>query len=61
MYYSQRIINIKTEGSIALIGDENQTLLGGQLSIYVRSKEKGQGKLTLKMDNIEKVIEFEVI
>ena len=61
MYYSQRIINIKTEGAIELIGEENQTLLGGQLSIYVRSKEKGQGKLTLKMDNIEKVIEFEVI
>ena len=61
MYYSQRIISIKTEGAIALIGDENQTLLAGQLSIYVRSKEKGQGKLTLKMDNIEKVIEFEVI
>ncbi len=61
MYYSQRIINIKTEGAIELIGDENQTLLGGQLSIYVRSKEKGQGKLTLKMDNIEKAIEFEVI
>ena len=61
MYYSQRIISIKTEGAIALIGDENQTLLGGQLSIYVRSKEKGQGKLTLKMDNIEKAIEFEVI
>ena len=61
MYYSQRIISIKTEGAIELIGDENQTLLGGQLSIYVRSKEKGQGKLTLKMDNIEKAIEFEVI
>ena len=61
MYYSQRIINIKAEGAIELIGDENQTLLGGQLSIYVRSKEKGHGKLTLKMDNIEKVIEFEVI
>ena len=61
MYYSQRIISIKAEGAIELIGDENQTLLGGQLSIYVRSKEKGQGKLTLKMDNIEKVVEFEVI
>ncbi len=61
MYYSQRIINIKTEGAIELIGDKNQTLLGGQLSIYVRSKEKSQGKLTLKMDNIEKAIEFEVI
>ena len=61
MYYSQKIINIKAEGAIELIGDENQTLLGGQLSIYVRSKEIGHGKLTLKMDNIEKVVEFEVI
>ena len=61
MYYSQRIINIKAKGAIEVIGDENQTLLGGQLSIYVRSKEKGPGKLTLKMDNIEKVVEFEVI
>ena len=61
MYYSQRIVNIKTEGAIELIGDDNQTLLSGQLSIYIRSKEKGQGKLTLKMDNIEKEIEFEVI
>ena len=60
MYYSQRIINIKTDGAIELIGDENQTLLGGQLSIYIRSKEKGKGKLTLKTDNIEKEIEFDV-
>ena len=61
MHYSQRIINIKTEGAIELIGDENQTLLGGQLSIYIRSKEKGHGKVILKMDNIEKEITFEVI
>ena len=61
MYYSQRIVNAKASGAIELIGDENQTLLGGQLSIYVKSKEKGQGKLTLTMDNIVKEIEFEVI
>ena len=61
MYYSQRIVNVKTSGAIELIGNENQTLLGGQLSIYVRSKEKGQGKLTLTMDNVVKEIEFEVI
>ena len=42
------------------IGDNQQTLLGGQLSIYIRSKEKGQGKVTLKMDNIIKEIELEV-
>ena len=43
-----------------LIGDNDQALLGGQLSIYVKSKEKGHGILTLKMDSIVKKIEFEV-
>ena len=38
MYYSQRIVNIKADGAIELIGDENQTLLGGQLSIYGKTK-----------------------
>ena len=60
MYYSQRIINVQTSGAIELIGDNNQTLLGGQLSIYIKSKEKGHGKLTLKMDDIIKEIDFEV-
>ena len=60
MYYSQRVANIKTEGPIELIGPENQTLLGGQLSIYIRSKGKGQGKVSLVMDNIQKEIAIEV-
>ena len=60
MYYSQRVINIKTEGPIELIGPENQTLLGGQLSVYIRSKGKGQGKVTLSMDSIQKEIAIEV-
>ena len=60
MYYSQRIINIKTDGAIELIGDENQTLIGGQLSIYIRSKGKGQGKVSLKMDDIVKEVEIEI-
>lgn len=60
MYYSQRVVNIKTEGPIELIGPENQTLLGGQLSIYIRSKGKGQGKVSLVMDNIQKEIAIEV-
>ena len=60
MYYSQRVINIKTEGPIELIGPENQTLLGGQLSVYIRSKGKGQGKVLLLMDNIQKEIAIEV-
>ena len=60
MYYSQRVVNIKTEGPIELIGPENQTLLGGQLSVYIRSKGKGQGKVFLSMDDIQKEIAIEV-
>ena len=61
MHYSQRVINAEASGAIELIGDNNQPLLGGQLSIYVRSKEKGQGILKLKMDGIVKEIKFEVM
>ena len=60
MPYSSRIINIKTEGPIALIGEENQALLGGQLSLYIRSQGQGQGKVIIKMDDIVKEIVVEV-
>ena len=60
MPYSQRVINIKTTGPIALIGPENQTLLGGQLSVYIRSKEKGRGKVIFQLDNITKELDLEV-
>ena len=60
MFYSQRVIEITTEGPIALIGDSHQALLGGQLSIYIRSKGKGTAKVKSKMDGIEKEIELEV-
>ena len=61
MQYSQRIVELKTEGPIQLIGPDKQTLLGGQLGVYVRSKnEKGTGKLIIKMDDIEKEISIQV-
>ena len=60
MLYSNRVINIQVEGPISLIGDENQALLGGQLSIYIRSNGKGQGRVTFKMDNIVKTFDVEV-
>jgi beta-galactosidase len=57
MEYSQRIVSIETSGPIELIGPNNQTLLGGQLSVYIKSKnEKGTGKVTIKMDNFVKTI-----
>ena len=57
MQYSSRIVNVKVEGPIELIGEENQTLLGGQLSLYIKSRnEKGTGKVLIKMDDIVKEI-----
>ena len=60
MYYSQRVVKITTDGPIELIGPGSQTLLGGQLSVYIRSKEKGTGKIRFQMDNIVKEISVEV-
>ncbi len=57
MQYSQRIVEFETYGPIELIGPKKQTLLGGQLGIYIRSKdEKGCGKVVIKMDDIVKEI-----
>ena len=61
MFYSGRVVNISTTGSVGLIGEQHQSLLGGQLSIYIKSKEKGTGKVIIEMDNITKEIKFEVI
>lgn len=59
--YSNRIIRIKTEGPIELIGPNEQTLLGGQLTIYIKStQENGPAKVTLKMDDITRVIDLDV-
>ena len=61
MQYSQRIVRLKTEGPIEIIGPSEQTLLGGQLGVYIKSKpEKGHAKLIIQMDDIKKIIELEV-
>ncbi len=61
MQYSNRIINIKTEGPISLVGPSSQCLLGGQLSIYINSTGKpGVGKVTIQMDEFEKTLQIEV-
>ena len=61
MEYSSRIVNIEVSGPIRLIGPSSQVLLGGQLTIYIASlKEKGKGKVTIKIDDYIKEIELEV-
>ena len=59
--YSNRVINIKVEGPLNLIGPENQSLIGGQLTVYVTSKnESGKGKIIIKADKEIKEFEVEV-
>ena len=61
MQYSQRIIEIETEGPIELVGPNQQTLIGGQLTLYVNSLNKtGIASVKVKMDDIEKVINLKV-
>ena len=61
MQYSNRVIKIETEGPIKVLGDSAQALLGGQLSLFVFSKnEPGKSRLTISMDGIVKEIKFEV-
>ena len=61
MQYSQRILHIETSGPIELIGPEYQNLLGGQLSIYVKSKqEKGTGTIRITSDEFDKEIKIQV-
>ena len=57
MQYSNRVIEIETEGPIRILGGNHQALIGGQLTIYVLSENKpGQAKVTIKMDNLVKEI-----
>lgn len=57
MQYSNRIVEIATEGPITLVGPKLQTLLGGQLSLYFKSENiVGVGRVKIKMDDIEKQI-----
>ncbi len=62
MQYSNRVVHIQSEGPIKVLGDEYQSLIGGQLSLYVLSLgNKGKAKVTIKMDDIVKEIEINVL
>ena len=61
MDYSSRIINVELSGPIELVGPSTQCLLGGQLTLFIKSKgEKGKGKVTIKMDDIVKTVDLEI-
>ena len=60
MPYANRAIEIKTEGSVSLLGPSLQTLLGGQITLYIRSNGKGKGKVIIQSELETKEIELEV-
>ena len=57
--YANKIIEVKVSGSLELVGPTHQSLVGGQLSLYFRSKqEKGKGKISISLEDITKEIEI---
>ena len=61
MQYSQRIVEVETSGPIELAGPNKQTLIGGQLTLYVNSMNKpGDASVKIKMDEIVKKIDIKV-
>lgn len=61
LQYSTKIVSIETKGPIELIGPSQQTLLGGQLSIYIKSiNKKGPASIIVKLDDLIKTINIEV-
>ena len=59
--YSNRIVHISVSGPIELVGPSSQALLGGQLRIYIKSKqESGEAKVIIKMDDISKEVILKV-
>ena len=61
MQYSQRIVEIETSGPIQLVGPKHQTLVGGQLTLYVNSlNKKGSASILVKMDDIVKKVNISV-
>ena len=61
MMYANKPLEIKVEGPVELIGPCVQNLIGGRLSIYIKSLgKKGKAKVNIKLEDIIKEISFEV-
>lgn len=61
MNYANKVIKLSTSGPISLLCEDTLTLLGGQLSVYIRSENNnGKAKLEIVCEDIIKEIEFDV-
>ena len=61
MQYANKVVHVEVSGPIELIGDKEQALLGGQLSLMIKSKkEAGLAKVKITLEDIVKEINLEV-
>ena len=60
MPYANKAIKVTAEGHVSILGPELQTLVGGQITIYVRSHKKGKGKVIISNEIETKEIELVV-
>ncbi len=61
MRYANNALKLEVSGPIELMGPSLVSTLGGQVTIYIKSKqETGKGKLTITSEREVKEIEFEV-
>ena len=61
MNYANIPLILETDGPIEILGPKQVSLLGGQISVYVRSLlSSGKAKLTIKNDNVYQSIELMV-
>ena len=59
--YAHKVVEIKTEGPIELIGPNMIPLLNGQTSIYIKSFDKvGSAKVTIKVEDIIEEINIDI-
>lgn len=51
--YSTELLNLKTTGPLEIIGPSTINLIAGQISVYVKAKQKGKGALVISSKNEE--------
>lgn len=61
MQYANNVIHVESEGPVKVLGDEYQSLLGGQLTLYVLSNgQSGKAKIKISTGSISKRIEINI-
>ena len=61
MNYANKAVKLQVKGPITLLCDDVVTLLGGQISVYVKSlNQKGNAQLIITCEQYTKIVDFMV-